>query len=422
MDASVAAFLENADDAYISDDIQFSDEEDIEQIPEAFHQMLPKTNHNLGVNVNRRRFLQMAPSLMQLIHHGKGGKSLHQPTTINFHGAAHGDFQGTPPTSPSKENADNADIPVISPTNSGTNPGSNPGTNPGTNNVSHLSSPESPRRANARRGGSVVDELLAAQISDITNGALTVNIQELATKAALEFEQLAHQNDELYKESESLMIRYKALEKERDDLESALGEERSKSESLQRQNESMRAEIECFHSEITGLSTRLSNEELSFSGIKSNDDDDGNGNDHTVIAKLQNELLQLRSRVSHQEEDEQQAVQRLMDLEQRHQKMKQELEEEDEYEIVEEEVEVEVTDDDEQDGVEGPVSVSVDPIDAIKEKEKVIETLMMEKEEFERTVSGLTLQVVNCIIISCTIRLDSVFVDELYIVFRTNNC
>ena len=369
MDTSVSAFLaDDDDDAYFSEDIQFSDED----IPEAFHQMLPKANHNLGININRKRFLQMAPSLMQLIHHGKGGKSLHQPTTIDFHGAAHGDYQGTPPPS-SPLSGDDAEAPIDG------------------HNESHLSSPESPQRNQARRGGSVVDELLAAKVSEFTDSLASskVDIQELATKAALEFEQLAQSNDILYRESESLMIRHKALQRDHDRLERELRGERTKSDEYKQQIEALQRENESMRGQMKGISTRLSNDSLSHSEI--NTDGIAGDDDKAVIDQLQSELIQLKRRVSHQEEDEQQAVQRLMDLteigQSNNEMLMQQLEE-DEYEEIVEVVEVEVTDDEGDDGVDHEQMAQ-----ELESKQRIIESLNMEKAEFERTVSGLAHQV-----------------------------
>jgi len=422
MDSVVASFLEEDADGDFSEDIHFSDED----IPEVFSQMVPKRNRNLGVNINRKRFLQMAPSLMQLIQHGKYQyKSINQPTTIDFHGSAHGDYQSTPPLASPPEDA------PIEWTNTDAMDDGKDGSpdidkgNGSPNQKSHsLKSPESPYRSQDRRGGSVVDELLAAQISESMNVTPSVDIQELANKAAFEFEQLGIQNDILYRESEKLMNRFKEVESERDRLQSMLEEERCKSsdykqemEALQRSNESLRNEIDSFHSEINGISSRLSNDSLLSNG-KMEDDD------KAMIDKLQSELLQLKTRVSHQEEDQQQAVQRLMDLtvmgQSNNDKLKQQLDDDEyEVEVVEEVVEVEVTDDEDEDedGNDGndrnhenesnnqhegdgdergngqkEVIDSDEMIKALESKQKMVQTLLAEKEEFERTVSGLAHQ------------------------------
>ena len=136
------------DDDQFTADIHFSDDE---EVPNAFSSMVP-SQKNLGVHRNRQNFLRSAPSMMKLMQW------------------AQNEATKAPIDSPQSKHA----------------------------------TPSTPKSPPVRHGksGSVVDDLLAADIAALESEENDMDMRLLAMQAIEEFQILAQQYDALYKEKE----------------------------------------------------------------------------------------------------------------------------------------------------------------------------------------------------------------------------
>ena len=291
MDASTARLLEDNDKDEFNEDIHFSDD-DIQEVPATFATLAP-TNINkadknkLNIDLNRKKFLQSAPSMMKLMNYASNKKQRPSagPKTISLN------INGASNTASIPHNEDDEDQP--SPINRINNEETT---------ELKLDSLDATKRGHGRKG-SVVDELLAGKIEDHIDHPADddIDMQLLAKQAAEEFESLARQNDELFKEKEALRLKNTDLNEENDTLKEELNkldEYKEMIETLQTENQRYQTELDMvqqekdlYQEQIQTLQSQLKSVEDSMAesnGImmESNNDDGGGGVDQGMVPSI----------------------------------------------------------------------------------------------------------------------------------------
>ena len=176
-----------------------------------------KKKDTLGASVNRSKFMRAAPSLMRLLSIGKLGAANSAPTPKSKISTLSSLPDGKATDLSDSKTSDN-----------------------NTNNNEDNNGDNAP--------SSVVNTLLSEyeKNTDFANQDDQIDMQLLAAQAAQEFETLASQNDELYREKEQFKQKYDDLNHEMEQLKQTLDDY----ESIKQQNQSLTTENLKYQSQI----------------------------------------------------------------------------------------------------------------------------------------------------------------------------